>query len=128
MMHAYGKGALNEADPLSRPPNFVPHATVSLSWNGEVPSDEDLRRKSEPVLQDAKLNLHVVNALRFAGLIREGYSQDSFLGDGGEGTKDSRLEAKPRYFWRLDRLCVPRNSELRLILITLLHDSPLVGH
>jgi hypothetical protein len=39
MTLAYCKGALNEADPLSRRPDFVPHATVSLSWDGEVPSD-----------------------------------------------------------------------------------------
>jgi hypothetical protein len=57
-------------------------------------------------------------SLEVADLIREGYSQDSFYGDEGEWTKVSRIEAKARYFWRLDRLCIPRNSELRLRLIT----------
>jgi hypothetical protein len=65
----------------------------------------------------------IVNALQmspeFADLIREGYSQDLFYGDEGEWMKDSsRIEATARYFWRLDRLCVPRNSELRLRVIT----------
>jgi hypothetical protein len=59
----------------------------------------------------------IVNALRlsheFVDLIRE-YSQDSFYGDEGEWTKDSRIEAIAWYFLRIDRLCVPRNSELRL--------------
>jgi hypothetical protein len=64
----------------------------------------------------------------FVDLIREGYSQDSFYGDEGEWTKDSRIEARACYFWRLDRLCIPRNSELRLRLITELHESSLVGH
>jgi hypothetical protein len=37
MTLAYRTGALNEADPLSRRPDFVPHAIVPLSWDGEVP-------------------------------------------------------------------------------------------
>jgi hypothetical protein len=63
-----------------------------------------------------------VNALQlsheFADLIREGYSQDSFYGDEDEWTKDSRIEARAGYFLRLDRLCIPRISELPLRLIT----------
>jgi hypothetical protein len=31
------------------------------------------------------------------------------------------------YFWRLNRLCVPRNSELRLRLITKSHESSSAG-
>jgi hypothetical protein len=46
MTLAYRKGAMNEADPLSRRPNFVPHATIPLFWDGEVPSYRELRRKS----------------------------------------------------------------------------------
>jgi hypothetical protein len=40
MTLAYRKGAPNEADPLSRRPNFVPHATVPLllGWRGSVKS------------------------------------------------------------------------------------------
>jgi hypothetical protein len=64
----------------------------------------------------------------FAYFIREGYSQDSFHGDEGEWTKDSRIEARAGYLWRLDRLCIPRNSELRLRLITELHESSSPGH
>jgi hypothetical protein len=45
MTLAYRKGALNEADPLSRRPSFVYEATVPLVWDGEVPSDTKLRRK-----------------------------------------------------------------------------------
>jgi hypothetical protein len=120
MTLAYRKGALNEADPLSRRPDFVPHATVPLFWDGEVPSDRELRRKSQLLFEDAQLNLLIVNVLQlsleFADLIREGYAQDSFYGDEGGWTKDSRIEARDGYFWRLDRLCIPRNSELRLRL------------
>jgi hypothetical protein len=72
------KGALNEADPLSWRPYFVPHAKVPLFRNDEVPSDSELRRMSKPL----QLNLPTDNALRlspeFVDLIREGYSQDSF--------------------------------------------------
>jgi hypothetical protein len=39
MTLAYRKGALNEADPLSRRPDFVLQATFPLFWDGEVPSD-----------------------------------------------------------------------------------------
>jgi hypothetical protein len=39
MTLAYRKGALNEVDPLGRRQDFVPHATVPLFWEGEVPSD-----------------------------------------------------------------------------------------
>jgi hypothetical protein len=42
MTLAYRKGALNEANPLSRRPDFVPLATVPLFWDGEVPSDREL--------------------------------------------------------------------------------------
>jgi hypothetical protein len=50
MTLAYRKGALNEADPLSVRPYFVPQATLSLFRGGEVPSEVDLRWKSEPLL------------------------------------------------------------------------------
>jgi hypothetical protein len=72
-----------------------------------------------------------VNALQlsheFADLVREGYSQYSFYGDEGEWMKDSRIEARAGYFWRLDRLCIPQNSELRLSVITELHESSSAG-
>jgi hypothetical protein len=84
------------------------------------------------LLEDAQLHLPIVNALRlsleFSDLIREGYSQDSFYGDEGEWTKDSRIEAIAGYFWHLYRMCVPRNSELRLRLIAELHNSSSGGH
>jgi hypothetical protein len=124
MTLAYRKGALNEADPVSRRQDlFVHQATVPMFWDGEVSSNEDLRRKSHLLLEDAHLNLMTINALQlsleFADLIREGYSQDSFYGDEGEWMKDtSRIEATARYFGRFDRLCVPRNYELRLSVIT----------
>jgi hypothetical protein len=63
MTLAYRKGALNEGDPLSRRPNFVPHPTFALFWDGEVPSDRELRRKSQVLFEDAQLNLMTVNAL-----------------------------------------------------------------
>jgi hypothetical protein len=46
MTLAYRKGALNEADPLSWRPYFVPQATFRLFWDGDVPSYRELRRKS----------------------------------------------------------------------------------
>jgi hypothetical protein len=111
MTLAYRKGALNEADPLSRRPDFVPHATFPLFWDGEVPPDRELRRKSQLLIEDAKINLMTVHALQlsreFDDLIREGYSQDSFYENEGEWTKGSRIEARAEYFWRLDRLCNP---------------------
>jgi hypothetical protein len=125
MTLAYRKGALNEADPLSRRRDFVPHATVPLFWGGEVPSDRELRRKSQLLFDNAHLNILTFNALQLshelADLICEGYSQDSFYGDEGEWTKDNRIEAKTGYFWRLDHLCIPRKSELQLRLITEMH-------
>jgi hypothetical protein len=39
MTLAYRKGAVNEADPLGRRPFFVPHATIPLLWDGEIPSE-----------------------------------------------------------------------------------------
>jgi hypothetical protein len=64
----------------------------------------------------------------FADLIREEYSQDSFYGDEGEWTNYSRIEATARYYWRLDRLCIPRNFEVRLRVITEMHESSSAGH
>jgi hypothetical protein len=132
MTLAYRKGALNEFDPLSRRPDFLPHATFPLFWDGEVPSDRELQRKSQLLFEDASLNSLTVNALQlspdFADLIREGYSQDSFYGDEGEWTKDNRIEARDGYFWRLNRLCISQNSELGLSLITELHESSSAGH
>jgi hypothetical protein len=76
------------------------------------------------VLEDAHFNLMMVNALHlsleFADLIREGYS--SYYRGKSEWKKDNRIETKARYFWRLDRLCIPRNFERRLRLITELHE------
>jgi hypothetical protein len=103
---AYREETLNEVDPLSRRPNFVPHAKVPLFWDSEVPYGEDLGRKSQHLLADAQLSLMNVNAMRlsleFDDLIREGYYQDSFYGDEGESTKDSRIEARAGCFCRLD--------------------------
>jgi hypothetical protein len=85
---AYRKGDLNEAYPLGRRPNIVLKATVSLFWDGEVPSYADLRQKSQPLPEHAHINSENGNALRlsleFADLGREGYSQDSFCVDEGE--------------------------------------------
>jgi hypothetical protein len=53
MTLAYRKGALTEDDPLSRRPYFVPKAIVPLFWDGGVPSNQKLRRKSQPLLEDA---------------------------------------------------------------------------
>jgi hypothetical protein len=76
MTLAYRKGALNEADPISRRPNFVPQATLPLFWDGEVPSYRELRRNSQMLFEDALLNLLIVHALQlsleFVDLIREG--------------------------------------------------------
>jgi hypothetical protein len=41
---------------------------------------------------------------------------------------DSITEARVGYFWRLDRLCILRNYELRLRLISKLYDSSSAGH
>jgi hypothetical protein len=99
---AYRKGALNNADPLSRRLHFVPQAIVPLFWNGEVSSDTDFRRKSQPLFKDGHLNIMTVNALRlsseFVDLVHHDYSQDSFYGEVGEWTKDSRIEAIARHF------------------------------
>jgi hypothetical protein len=132
MTIAYRKGTLNEAGPLSRRQDLVPQATVPLFWDGEVPSDRELRQKSQLLFEDAQLSLLIINALQlspeFGGLIREGHSQDSFYGDEGDWTKDSRIKARDGYFWRLDRHCIPQNSELRLRLIIELHESSSAGH
>jgi hypothetical protein len=84
------------------------------------------------MFEDVELNLLTVNALHpspeFADLIREGYSQDLFYGDECEWMKDSRIETRDGYFWRLDRLCIPQNSELRLRFITELHESSSACH
>jgi hypothetical protein len=99
MTFAYRKRALNnEADPLNRRPNFVPQATTPVFYDGEVPSNTYLRRKSEPLFDDVQLNLPNLNTLRlshkFVDPTREGYSQYSFYGDEGAWTKDSRIEAR----------------------------------
>jgi hypothetical protein len=116
MTLAYRKGAMNEVDPFIRRPDFVPHATIPLFLDNKVPSHENLRRKSQSLLEDARLDLMIINALQlshmFADLIREGYSRHPFYGDKGDWTRDSRIEARDWYFWRLDRMCVPRNFEL----------------
>jgi hypothetical protein len=75
---------LNEANPSTRRPYFVPHATFPLFWDGEVPPYADLRRKSKPLLEDAQLNLLTVNALwlshEFVDLVHEGTPKIRFMG------------------------------------------------
>jgi hypothetical protein len=120
MTTVYRKGTLNEANTPSWRPNFAPHAKVILFWDVEVPFEADLRQNSQPLLNDAQLNFMIVNAwqlsLEFDYHIREKYPQVSFYGDEGAWTKDSLTEARDGYVWRLDRFCVPRNSDLRQIL------------
>jgi hypothetical protein len=109
-----------------------PPSTTPLLWDGDVPSNAYLRRKSHPMLHDEQLNSRIVNALRLShelvDLIREEYPHDSSYGDEGEWTKDSRIKARIWHFWRLDRMCVPRNSKLRLRLIFEVHYNQSVGH
>jgi hypothetical protein len=73
---AYRKGTLNQAHLLSRRPKFVPRATIPLFWDGEIPSYAELRRKSQPLLENPQLNVRIINALRlsheFVDLVREG--------------------------------------------------------
>jgi hypothetical protein len=66
MTLAYRKGSLNEDDPLSRRPNFVPQATIPLFWDGEVQSYIEQRRKFQWLFENVKLNLPIVNALRLS--------------------------------------------------------------
>jgi hypothetical protein len=53
-------------------------------------------------LENAQLTYIILNALRLsheiADLKREVYSQDSFYGDEGKWTRDSRVEANEEYF------------------------------
>jgi hypothetical protein len=50
---AYRKGAMKEAYPSSRRQDFVPYATTPLFWDGDTPSYVDLRRKSQPLFDNA---------------------------------------------------------------------------
>jgi hypothetical protein len=51
MSFVYPNGAQNEVDPLiSRRIDFVAYATVPIFWDGEVPSNADLRWNSQPLL------------------------------------------------------------------------------
>jgi hypothetical protein len=88
---AYRKGGMNEADPLSRRPNLIPHATVLLFWDGEVPSHVNVRQKSQPMRKDTQFNFMIVNALllsvEFVDLVRKGYSQDRYMGTRVSGRK-----------------------------------------
>jgi hypothetical protein len=74
------------------------------------------------MFEDTQINLLTCHALQlgleFDDLIREGYSQYLFYGDEGEWTKDLKIEAEVGYFLCVNRLCIPRNFELRLRLIT----------
>jgi hypothetical protein len=54
MTLAYRKGAPNEAYPESRRFDVIPHATVPLFWDGEVPSNTELRRNPQPLLKDVQ--------------------------------------------------------------------------
>jgi hypothetical protein len=123
---------MNEAGPRSRIPYYVPQATFPLFRDGEVPLEErNLRRKFDLLLlNDAHLNLTIVDALRLCHefVDPERYSQDSLYGDEGKRTRGSQNVAKDGYFWRLDRLCAPRESELRLRLIHELHARSSAGH
>jgi hypothetical protein len=67
-------------------------------------------------------------SLEFADLVHEGYSQYSFYGDEGEWTKDNWIELQDVYFWCLDCLCVPRNSDLRLRFIFEMRDILSASH
>jgi hypothetical protein len=95
---AYLKGAMNEDDPLSRRPYLIPQATVPLFWDGEVPSHTELRRKSQPLLEDEKLNLLNVNALRlgheFVDPVCDGTPKTNFMGTRVSGQETVGLKPK----------------------------------
>jgi hypothetical protein len=106
------------------------HISIVLGWRGSVRwrvttgVPFDVRRHGKKI--------RIVNAVRmsleFDDLVREGYSHDLFYRDEGEWARDSRIGAIAYYFWRLNRLCIPLNSGLRVRLIFGLHDSSPTSH
>jgi hypothetical protein len=126
MTLAHRKIALNEVDPLSRRPDFVPlcHISIIMGWRGSV--RYRFTTEVRAAVRRREVKSTNVNALRlsleFDYLVREGYSRDSLYEDEGEWARESRIEVRARYFSRLDRLCVPRNSELRMRLNSELYD------
>jgi hypothetical protein len=59
----------------------------------------------------------------FANRVREGHSQELFMGTRVIGTKGSHIDERDMYFWRPEFLCFPRFSELRQCLVAELHDN-----
>jgi hypothetical protein len=101
------------------------HISMNLRWQVSVRKRITTEILAAARRQEVKLTNYQAFRLshKLADLTREGYSQDLCYGNEGEWTKDSRMKAIDGYFRRLVRMCTPRNSHLRLRLMSQLQDN-----
>ena len=119
MKIVYRKGTANEADPVSRRPDFY-----SIWWDGEVPID---------TTGDAAVDLLVLNAEDIS--VDEGfrlrlitaYKTMDYFGADGNWQKDKLHKTADGLFLYHGRIVIPRPAlELRVMLMSEMHDN--AGH
>mmetsp|Transcript_32607 Transcript_32607/g.82239 ORF Transcript_32607/g.82239 Transcript_32607/m.82239 type:complete len:736 (-) Transcript_32607:576-2783(-) len=126
---AHRKGKWNEADPLSRRPDFKPIGFGGLYWTGDVPdAAESLVSEHRPCT--AVLSAVSASSLslddNILHLIKAGYAEDAFYSLWGGWKQSGHVVEHDGYFWRHGRLCIPTNRDTINKILYELHDS--VGH
>ena len=127
---AYRKGKWNEADPLSRRPDFKPISFGGLYWTGDVPDAAGTLLCTHHPYRAAELSTLTANTLSldndFLDSIKTGYVADSFYSTNGGWIESGHVVYHDGLYWRHGRLCLPNNRVIINKILYELHDT--AGH
>ena len=116
MRIVYRKGSANEADPVSRRPDFY-----SIWWDGEVP---DLEFAQTIYALDA-VSVSIDEAV--CQQLKDGYAATEYFSENGRWRHDKLEKTADGLFLYHGRIVIPRSAQqLRALLLSEYHDS--AGH
>jgi len=114
MRIVYRKGTENEADPVSRRPDFL-----SIWWDGDVPENNEFL-----------LVLNATEACIDEAVVQQllaGYAANQYFSENGRWRRDKLTRSDNGFFFYHGRLVIPRNADsLRQSLLHEYHDE--LGH
>ena len=126
MKITYRKGSANEADPVSRRPDFY-----SLWWDGELPNDAKVWNTEATLLAMNADEISVDD--EFGVKLKRAYESMTYFDENGRWHKDGLQKTADGLFLYHGRIVIPRPVndprhalELRLSLMHELHDA--AGH
>lgn len=123
---AYRKGKWNEADPLSRRPDFRPLSFGGIYWTGDVPDTHECMQSPQNAVLSTMHASKLMIDDDILDSIKVGYGADSFYSSDGGWKESGHVVQTDGLFWRHGRLCLPNNRVIINKILYELHDT--AGH